>query len=73
MRQFDLSKRPIFVSDWYTFHGIQSRVCTIDHFAEYCVLSVKMGLFRVRDKKLRFITVRPIVGHCDDTACVELE
>ena len=73
MCQFDLVDRSVFVCDWYTFHSVQSRVCTIDHFPEYSVLSVKMGLFSIRNKKLRFICVRTGVGHCNDTACIELE
>jgi hypothetical protein len=71
--QFDLCKRSIFVRDWYTLHGVQRRVCTIDHFPEDCVLSVQMRLFCVRDKKLRFVTVGTRVSHCDNTACIKLK
>jgi hypothetical protein len=73
MCQFDLRKRTIFVRDWYTLHGVQCRVCTIDTFPEDCVLSIQMRLFCVCDKKLRFVTVGTRVSHCNNTACIELK
>lgn len=42
------------------------------YLAKDGVFSIEMGLFCVSDEELRFVGIRPGVGHRQDTAVVEL-
>lgn len=73
MCQCDLGEWSIFVGNWHALHGVQCRVCTINHFPKNCVLAVQVRLLCVGDKKLRFVAVRTRVSHCDNTARIKLK
>ena len=73
MCQLDLTERTVFVVDRYALHCIQSRVSTIDDFAEYCIFGVEMRLLGIGDEELGFIRVWSRVGHGHHPACVELK
>jgi len=73
MRQFNLAEWSILVIHEHTLHGVESRVGTIDDFAEYCVLGVEMRLLGIGDEELGFVRIWSGVCHSHYSTCIELQ